>query len=261
MSPRNPSHNDPTELYRLENQLSQGSQFESSNVAQQQAFANVVLTLIPIGGVAKGAQAVRWASHGVRSSGFWRKGKWITRFRKRKGSSKFVKPPPTFKQDASELFYTSRHGYRKAHSEISRRIPLPRTRRFVDKWQGRAELITSPGSYLTRRAAGHMVPGGMITIGGIRYIASYLSAGSGPPGSPPPTDQLPPGEAPWIEQPRPPPSQPPKTGPAPPSPTTSKKSLAPGGWKRHHARPARSCPQGHYYSHKHRRCVKSKYSR
>lgn len=258
MSPRNPSHNDPSSLYEVREQPSRIRAPYAEDV--DAAIANVALMLIPVGGVVKGAQAVRWASHGVRSSGFWRKGKWITRFRKRKGSSKFVKPPPTFKQDASGLFHTSRHAYRKAHSEISRRLPLPRTRRFVDKWQGRSELITSPGSYLTRRAAGHLVPGGMITIGGIRYIASYLSAGSGPPGSPSPTDQLPPGEAPWIEQPRPPPSQPPKTGPAPP-PTTSKKSLAPGGWKRHHARPARSCPQGHYYSHKHRRCVKSKYSR
>jgi hypothetical protein len=252
------NYNDPTSLYLDENQLRHGSIFESSNVEQQQAFTDAVLTLIPIGGAVRAGRAAYYASQGVRRTGFMRQGKWVSRFRSRGGSSRFVKPPARFRKTLGESFHTTRHGYSKAHAEINRRLPFPRTRRFVDKWQGRAEFFTRPTDFLVRKLAGRLVPGGIYTIAGIKYVASF---GSGPADESSPTDQtLDPvvPDSPIIPVTEPPTS----STPTPPA-QHNRRNPPTGGWTQRNPprRPKHQCPPGHYYSFKHRRCMKSKFSR
>jgi hypothetical protein len=261
-------YNDPSALYLDENQLHHGSTFEHSNVAAQQAVTDAVLTLIPIGGAVRGARAAYYASQGVRRTGFMRGGKWVHRFRTRGGSSRFVKPPARIASRLGESFHSTRHGYRKAHAWINRRLPFPRTRHAVDKLQGRYELLTSPSDFVVRKLAGRLVPGGIYTIAGIKYVASF---GTDPTEESSPTDQhfeevVPPAP---ISPPRPePPSSkitPPPTPPTTPSsakrvrstPLSPRPAWMNGGTQRR----GKGCPPGFYYSFKHGRCMKSKFAR
>lgn len=227
--------NDPSSFYRQQNT----STFQHSNVEAQQRFASGVLLLTPIGGIARGARAARWAAHGARRFKYSR-GKGF-RWRNKKG--KFRKPPPSVASDAA----AAKAAYSRSRKAVNRRIPLRRARRDVDKWQGRFELATNPRDYLTRKIAGRVVPGGMITTGGVRYLISSLpSRGSGGPTRITPTHRR----------------RPKRPGAQDTSDNRSGHTFAPGAKKSSRSGGKRaSCPPGHYYSFKHRQCRPSKYRR
>lgn len=232
------SKNDPTSLY-LQSNI---SSFEHSNVEAQQRFADVVLLLTPIGGIARGARAARWASHGALRARYKKgaqKGKFYwTDLRK----DKFRRAPPSAASDVSEMFHKGRYAYSRSRKAVDRRLPLPRTRRYVDKWQGRAELVSNPTDFVARKVAGRVVPGGMITIGGARYLISSLSSnGSGGPTRITPTHRHRPKQRQGRAS-----AEPGKRGRTP---------------SRHRKESRARCPPGHYYSFKHRQCRPSKYRR
>lgn len=227
------SKNDPTSLYLQQNI----STFQSSNVEAQQRFASGVLLLTPIGGLGRAARGARWAAHGARrfrySKGA-RKGRYYWKSKK----GKFRKPPPSVASDAA----AAKAAYSRSRKAVNRRIPLPRTRRAIDKWQGRVELATNPRDYLTRKIAGRVVPGGMITTGGVRYLISSLpSRGSGGPTRITPTHRHRPNQ---------------RQGRA--SAEHGKHGRTPS---RHRKESRGRCPPGHYYSFKHHQCRPSKYRR
>lgn len=214
-------------------------------ISGERLLAEVALTLIPLGGVVRGARALRWGYHGLRGSRFYRRGKKSFRFRDKK-TGRWRKRPPTVRSDLHQAQAHARHGYRRGREAVDRRLPLRRSRHFVDKWAGRAELVTRPSAYLERRALGRLIPGGVYTIGGVKYVATRLS-------SSPSKDVVDP-----LEQ---------------PQPTDIAESLADRGEQlaepgkhrgprrgsRRGGRARRKCPSGHYYSFKHRRCVRSRY--
>lgn len=205
-----------------------------------EAIANAALFLIPVGAVVRGARAARWAAHGA-SRFRYSRGKGFRWRSKKKG--KFRRPPPSWSSDANLV----RHSYSKSRKAINRRLPLRRTRRTVDKWQGRVELATNPSHYLTRKVAGRAVPGGMLTIGGVRYLISSLpSIGSGGP----------------DEQPQPTAQRLGYQNTRTPTPVAKGRTFAHSTRKSSQPRGKRApCPPGYYYSFKHRQCRKSKFHR
>lgn len=218
------------------------------------ALTEAALTLVPLGGVVRGAKALRWGYHGLRGSRFYRRGKKGFRFRDKK-TGRWRRRPPTVRRDLYQAQAHARHGYRRGREAVDRRLPLRGPRHLVDKWAGRAELVTRPSAYLERRALGRLVPGGVYTVGGVKYVATRLSSspskGRGGPsrttpthrrGRRPPRPKSPGGKG-WT---RPHISHSHRTAPG------SKKSLYPGGKRA-------PCPPGHYYSFRHRRCVRSKF--
>ncbi len=238
--------NDPSSLYAYTPFDIGETQWIRSEHAERnsEAIANAALFLVPIGGVVRGARAARWAAHGA-SRFKYSRGKGF-RWRSRK-KGKYRSPPPSVGSDA----YVVRKSYSRSRKAIERRLPLRRTRRSVDKWQGRVELVTNPTHYVTRRVAGRAVPGGMLTIGGVRYLISSLPSigGGGPDEQPQPTASSRPGTVSRKLK-----YQFPDSG----TPGSGSQKSASGNRVR--SRP-RSCPPGHYYSFKHRQCRPSKYRR
>ncbi len=238
-------YNDPSSFYHIQDT----PQYDRAPYAEQvdQAIADAALFLIPVGGIVRGARAARWASHGALRARYTRgaqKGKvYWTDLRK----DKFRRAPPSAASDVSQMFHKGRYAYSRSRAAVDRRLPLPRTRRYVDKWQGRAELVTNPSHYLTRKIAGRVVPGGMLTIGGVRYLISSLpSIGSGGP----------------DEQPQPTAQRLGYQNTRTPTPVAKGRTFAPGTRKSSQPRGKRApCPPGYYYSFKHRQCRKSKFHR
>ncbi len=208
-------------------------------------IADAALTLVPLGGVVRGARALRWGYHGLRGSRFYRRGKKGFRFRDKK-TGRWRRRPPTVRRDLYQAQAHARHGYRRGRQAVDRRIPLRGPRRKFDKWAGRVELATRPTAYLERRALGRLIPGGTLTVGGVKYVATRLSSspskGSGGPSRATPTHRNR-----W---------KPSRQGRAP---AEHRKHGGPRRESRRGGRGRRKCPPGHYYSFKHRRCVRSRY--
>jgi hypothetical protein len=211
----------------------------------EKLLAEAALTLVPLGGVVRGARALRWGYHGLRGSRFYRRGKRGFRFRDKK-TGRWRSGPPTVRRDLYQAQAHARHGYRRGRQAVDRRLPLRRTRHLIDKWAGRAELVTRPTAYLERRALGRLVPGGVYTVGGVKYVATRLSSspskGRGGPSRKTPTHRR-------RRRPR-------RQGRAP---AEHRKHGGPRRESRRGGRARRKCPPGHYYSFKHRRCLRSRY--
>ncbi len=219
---------------------------DSTRDRNSELIAHAALTLTPIGGVIRGARALRWGYHGLRGSRFYRRGKKGFRFRDKK-TGRWRSRPPTVRHDLHQAQAHARHGYRRGVQAVDRRLPLRGPRHLVDKWQGRAELVTRPTAYLERRALGRLVPGGVYTIGGVKYVATRLSSspssGSGGPADLTPTHPRVPGN-----------------GTATNGRKSHDRAKSRSRGSRQARRPrARGCPPGHYYSFKSRRCVRSRY--
>ena len=211
----------------------------------EKLLAEAALTLVPLGGVVRGARALRWGYHGLRGSRFYRRGKKGFRFRDKK-TGRWRRRPPTVRHDLYQAQAVARHSYRRAREKVDRHIPLRGPRRKLDRLQGRYELVTRPSAYLERRALGRIIPGGVYTVGGVKYVATRLSSspskGRGGPSRKTPTHRR-------RRRPR-------RQGRAP---AEHRKHGGPRRESRRGGRARRKCPPGHYYSFKSRRCVRSKY--
>jgi hypothetical protein len=211
----------------------------------EKLLAEAALTLIPLGGVVRGARALRWGYHGLRGSRFYRRGKKGFRFRDKK-TGRWRRRPPTVRDDLYQSQAVARHSYRRGREAVDRLIPLRGPRRKLDRLQGRYELVTRPSAYLERRALGRLIPGGVYTVGGVKYVATRLSS-SPSKGRGGPSRKTPTHRNRW---------KPSRQGRVP---TEHRKHGGPRRESRRGGRARRKCPPGHFYSFKHRRCVKSKF--